>query len=147
MTNETLRLFTQLFREVRLACVQEKPVKDEPFAVTLRALNGEDTRAAVWLRYCAETLRELVLAKSPAVYDLADAVHNAAALEGLADGCLWLPQGYWDAEIQPFRDQYGQGYFERFVGDVHPDCTAYPQDMEVCLKLTPAWRRDSPCRQ
>ena len=147
MTNEILRLFTQLFRDVRFACVREEPVLDEPFATALPLLNGEETRAAAWLRYCCETLRELVRVESPTVYDFADTVHNAATLEGLADGLLWLPQRYLDAEMQRFRDQYGQTYFEAFVGDVHPGELVNDHSIEVHLRLTPAWQRENLRRQ
>ena len=147
MTHETLMMFTRLFRDVRFACVCGKPVGDEPFAAALGLLDGEDTRVAVWLRYCCETLRELVREGSPAVYDFADTVHNAATLEGLEEGCFWLPQKYWNAEMQRFRDQYGQAYFKAFVGDVLPDGVAKPLGIRVRLRLSPAWQRENPHRQ
>ena len=147
MKHETLMTFTRLFRDVRFACVCGKPVGDEPFAAALPLLDGEETRAAAWLRYCGETLRELVRQKSPAVYDFADAVHNATTLEGLEDDCLWLPQRFWDVELQRFRDQYGQAYFEAFVGDVLPDGVAKPLGIRFRLRLSPAWQRENPRRQ
>ena len=147
MTHETLMTFTRLFREVRFACVREEPINDEPFATALPLLDGEETRAAAWLRYCCETLRELVRAESPAVYDFTDAVHNAATLEGLTDGELWFPQRYWDVEIQRFRDQYGQAYFEGFVRDMHSDELVNAHRIKLHLRLSPAWQRDIPRRQ
>lgn len=140
MTHETLMVFTKLFREVRFACVRGEPIGDELFMAAHKLLDGEETRAAEWLRYCCQTLRGLVREGSPTVYDFADTVHNAATLDGLEDGCLWLPPKYWNAEMQRFRDQYGQIYFEAFIGDVRPDDMAYPHTIEVHLRLHPAWR-------
>jgi len=138
MTDETLMAVTRLLREVRSACWMEQPTQTKAFemafARSLETLAGEDTRAAAWVRYCCETLHALVQAHSPAVYDFADAVHNAATLDGLADGFLWLSEGFWEAEIEPLRERYGQAYFAAFAKDVLPNAAKKPIEMQIHLR-------------
>jgi len=79
------------------------------------------SNADAWLHYCSKTLWDLSNSDLHTAYDFADAIHNTRYLKGLEEGLLLWPQSYWEIQIEPFREQYGQDYFSEFTSCVHPD--------------------------
>lgn len=119
MNTEIISTLTLLFLDTRQLCGEGEAPPDGRFAEALAL--ADDSRAGQWLRYCCETLRALVQSDRRAAYDFADTVHNTRYLKGLEDGLLLWPKSYWDIEIEPFREQYGQAYFADFTDSVLPD--------------------------
>jgi len=119
MNQDAIFAICRLFLNARLLCGEGKAPPDERFAEALAL--ADDSRAGEWMRYCCETLRALVKSDRRAAYDFADAVHNTRYLKGLEDGLLLWAKSYWDIEIEPFRERYGQDYFAGFAECVLPD--------------------------
>ena len=119
MDTDAVFKLTRLFLDVRLLCGEGKAPPDGRFAEALALV--DDSRAGAWMRYCCENLRSLVKSDRRAAYDFADAVHNTFNLKGLEDGLLLWAKSYWDIEIEPFRERYGQDYFADFMDCVLPD--------------------------
>ena len=109
----------KLFLDARLLCGEGKAPPDAQFDEARGLI--DNSRSGDWMRYCCETLYSLVRSDLRAAYDFADAVHNTRHLKGLEDGLLLWPESYWDIEIEPFRERYGQAYFSDFLDCILPD--------------------------
>ena len=118
MNLEALARARQLFVDTRLLIEEGETPTDGRFGELLSQL--DDSRAGAWLRYCCENLRVLVKTDPRTAWDFADAVHNTPALDGMEVGEFRPTQGFWNAEIEPFRDWYGAAYFADFQNDAQP---------------------------
>lgn len=144
MNQDTIFAICRLFLDTRLLCSQGSAPPDERFAQAVALV--DDSRAGEWMRYCCENLRTFVRSDLCAAYDFADAVHNTRYLKGLEDGLLLWPKSYWDIEIEPFREKYGQAYFAGFADSVLPDEEIerhYPEVERSALRPLPSDGRAS----
>lgn len=141
MDEHTLMMITLLFLDARMAAADVRALDNARFEEVLTLLSPCTDRAGGWLRYCCQTLRDLMAAKAPSVYDFADTVHNTARLYGLANGRLLIPRGYWDSEMQRFRERYGELYFADFTSDIVADQLVERMRTEEAHRFTPPSQR------
>lgn len=144
MNQDAVFAICRLFLDTRLLCGEGDAPPDERFAEALAL--ADDSRAGEWMRYCCENLRSLVKRDRRAAYDFADAVHNTFNLKGLEDGLPLWAKSYWDIEIEPFRERYGQDYFAGFADCVLPDEEIerrYPEVSRGGLQTASALRMSS----
>jgi len=119
MDQKAIYTATKLFLDARMLSADGIALPKERFIEVLSLLGTSNADA--WLHYCSKTLWDLSNSDLHTAYDFADAIHNTRYLKGLEEGLLLWPQSYWEIQIEPFREQYGQDYFSEFTSCVHPD--------------------------